>query len=228
MVRGSRLSAQRPWQNKVLVTRRYSPSGVGSWQSGGGVSKGQCQRGRMWCICLHSLDINSVDNLGLNKSRIKSRTTYDMYSSVVLGEIFVFGNFLAGSQRCQRQQEVQKLNFSQFWYFWDGSFTVHLADFYFNSPVNFCSPCIRNWWKLNWKLDRNWLPWAAIFPLHKSIIFFTTRKNQKWLSSYRRPFINCEDEWTKFSREMSIFKKEIEHEELLMDVVHQQLRKMIR
>ena len=115
-------------------------------------------------------------------------------------------------------------SFIQFWYFRNAG---HLADFYFNSPVNSCSPCIRNWWKLNWKLDRNWLPWAAIFPLHKSIIFFTTRKNQKWLSSYRRPSMNCEDEWTKFSREMSIFKKEIEHEVLLMNVVHQ-LRKMIR
>ena len=92
-----------------------------------------------------------------NFHRIKLRTTYDMYSSIVLCEIFVFGNFLAGSKRCQRQQEAQKLNFSQFWYFRDGSFTVHLADFFFNSPVNSCSPCIRNWWKLKLNWNESWI-----------------------------------------------------------------------
>ena len=67
-------------------------------------------------------------------------------------------------------------SFIQFWYFRNAG---HLADFYLNSPVNPCSPCIRNWWKLKWKLDRNWLPWAAIFPLHRFMIFSTTQKKTK-------------------------------------------------
>ena len=57
------------------------------------------------------------------------------------------------------------------------------------------------------------------FPQHKKIKSnYRLTADPLWIAR------TCEQ---KFSREMSISKKEIEHEELLMDIVHQ-LRKMIR